>query len=339
MFKVAIKSIFAVIIVFTGINLAVSTTAIDEVRKKTEFTAADLETVDLFINDTFREMLESPTITDSVKRREDIIVRIARNGQEQYNQQFINSVERNIASALLKVNTWTDEKFITATKLNLAVIAGSLDAPTLLDDALQMKNTNEIGVLYWAFRAISGNNVVSFIKSNPNAELSQEAIEWAMELASKNTPIILEMVAKFAADVDMAQTNDILAIIAQTRIEAYQNNLATQESADGAILAIIASRMSGAEARQMLAQPFATLTSNVLKKYLSGLSPDSPIGDTSSGQLLTSIANLEKNILPTLDISTNFIRAIERKNAADFQTEYDKLLGQLGEKLGANINA
>ena len=339
MSKAAIKSIFAVIIVFTGINLAVSTVAIDEVRKKSEFTATDLETVDAFINATFREMLEAPTITDSVKRREDIMVRIARDGQEQYSRQFIESVERNIASALLKVDTWTDEKFITATKLNLAVIAGNLDSPALLDDALEMKNTEEIGVWYWALRAISGNNVVSFIKSNPNTELTEDAIGWAMELADGNTPIILEMVAEFAGKIDMVQSNDILATIAQTRIEAYENNLATQESADGAILAIIASRMSNAEAKQKLAQPFATLTANVLKKYLAGLSPDSPLGSTSSTNLLTAIANLEKNILPKLDINTNFTRAIERKNVADFQAEYDKLSGELSEKIGADINA
>jgi hypothetical protein len=345
MSKVNMKRILAIALIVSNVGVAASTREIDEVRKKTVFTSEDLAIVDSFINNVFREMLEAPTVNDSVKRREDILVRLPKEGQDGYKQQFIESVQRNIASSLQAVGTWTDEKFIKGMRLNLAVMVGLVDAPQLMDLALKMTETDEIAVRYWAIKAFTGREVAAFIKANPTSELVQAVIEEFNNVAALNSPIILEMAAKFAADIDAPQTNEILSKIAQTRIDAYRRRVAVHESSDGQILSVIASRMRASEQnKQALANNFAGLLASVLQKYQSGMSPDSGLGEISSQQLITAIANIEKNVLPGLNVSSELIRAVERKNIGDFQQAYTSLFGQDGNqgevaaKLGVEID-
>jgi hypothetical protein len=331
----------AAVITVSMTSFAASPREIDEVRKKTSFTDADMAIVDSFINETFEEMLEAPTIEESVKRREEILVRKPKNGQTQYKTQFLRSVEENIVSSLRVIDTWSDEKFQKAMRLNLAVMVGSLDDPALYELAIRMLSADNIAVRYWALQALTGNDMVASIKSSPDSQRSQDIIEAVTGITSVNSPINLAIAAKFAGSIDAAQSNDMLNAIAQTRINAYQNNMARNESSDAVILQVMAQRMNAnQQAKEALSASFTSLMAVSVKKYADSLVPGGALTDVSEQQLITLITEIEKNILPLFDINAELTKAIERRNAEDFQQAYNNIFGD-GEnqgELAAKIN-
>ncbi|MFI4910785.1 MAG: hypothetical protein ACIAQZ_03860 [Sedimentisphaeraceae bacterium JB056] len=344
MFSKNVKCFLAIaIITLSGISFAASTREIDEVRKKTTFTNDDLAVIDSFINEIFKEMLEAPTIEDSVKRREDILVRKPKEGKSKYKEQFLESVERNIVSSMKIVETWSDETFIKAMKLNLAVMIGSLDDPKMSELAIEMMDSENIAVKYWATKALTGTDVIESIKASPDSQLSESIFDTLKAEAQVNSPINLEMIASFAGQFSNGSASEILSAVAQTRIAAYKNNEAIHESSDAAILKVMAEKIASDESKDTLAQPFANLTAQVFKKYAAGISPESGLGDISSQQLITTITEVEKNIFPKFNINAEFIKAIERRSEKDFQQAYDKVFGsednegELASNLGVSI--
>jgi flagellar biosynthesis/type III secretory pathway protein FliH len=77
-----------------------------------------------------------------------------------------------------------------------------------------------------------------------------------------------------------------------------------------------------------------------VKKYADSLVPGGALTDVSEQQLITLITEIEKNILPLFDINAELTKAIERRNAEDFQQAYNNIFGD-GEnqgELAAKIN-
>ncbi len=345
MLSTRIKIAFlAVIMAQAAISFGASTKEIDEVRKKTDLTAADLAVVDTFINQAFKEMLEAPTITDSVKNREDILVRKPKDDQPKYKDQYRKSIESNVIAAMKALETWNDENFIKATRLNLAVIIGSMGDMGLYEIAITMLGEDVPAVKYWALKALTDTDVRNSVRQNPNSESSKAILAELNKAAGNDSPILLEMIAGFAAAITGQSSYDLLATIAATRIESYKSWKAVQESSDARIMAVMADKMlSDAASKNALAAPFANLMSATLEKYATGLAPDAGLSDTSQQQLVTVIAELEKKILPKFTITTGLIKAAERKNLKEFTEAYNALFGsegangELSSKLGVAV--
>lgn len=319
------------IIAAVNISTAASTAQIDEVRKKDSLTSDDLAIVDSFITDSFTEMLESPTVADSVKRREDILVRRPKEDNLQYRQQFLESIDKNVRSAMQAMQTWTEPVFIEATKLNLAVIIGSLDDISLSDIAIEMADQDNPALKYWALKAITTDKVTEVIKANTTSQQAASILQTVNNAATENTPAILRMLAEFASRLGGSEAVEILSKIAQTRIEAYKNHAASMESTDGVILEAIASVISSNNnANSSLAAPFAQLLAFPMEKCLIFLAPEGNTSSPSWQQLLTLTAMAEKDILPKFEISTNLLRAVERRSLKDFTDEYNRLFGEDG---------
>lgn len=344
MFSTNMKLILTAIIIVTAAGFAASTKEIDEVRKKTDLTDGDLAVVDSFINDTFKEMLESPTVADSVKRREDILVRKPKDEQPKYKEQFRKSIESNVDYALKTIGTWNDESFIKATRLNIAVIIGSLDDIALCDTAIGLFDEESVAVKYWAAKALTGKDVTAYVKANPSDASSRAVIGQMKKLASMDSPAMLMMVSAFAASIGGADSYELLAAVATVRIDAYNSGHAANESTDARIMAIIANKLSADTAsKAALASPFAQLMSCALRKFSLSLIPEAGLDEVSQQQLVTVVAELEKTILPKFSINTNLIKSVERKNIKDYTEAYNNLFGAQGDggelaaKLGVQV--
>ncbi len=326
-------ALLAAIMVHAGFCFAASTKEIDEVRKKTDFTSGDLVIVDTFINQAFKEMIEAPSIADSVRSREDILVRRPKDDQPKYKEQYRKSLESNITAALRAMETWNDENFIKATRLNLAVMIGSIGDVGLYEIAITMLDKDAPAVKYWAIKALTGSEVRNSVRQTPASESSRLIIDALNKAAQNDSPILLEMIAGFAAAISGQNSYDLLSTIASTRIESYKNWTAYQESTDAKIMAAMADKILGdAAAKAALASPFANLMSCTLEKYASGLAPDGGLGNMSQQQLVTVIATLEKNILPKFAITAALTRAVERKNLKEFNDAYNVIFGAEGAK-------
>jgi len=173
------------------------------------------------------------------------------------------------------------------------------------------------------------------------------------EIVETSNPEVVALIAKFAAGVDLAQAEQLLLQVADSRIRRYQDWTIEYELYDVTILKLLESKIplpaqtagvlapAATQGKPEIARRFAQLYSCAVQRYVKGKEKNL-LSDTQKGQLATVLVEVEEKCFSRLlgSPQSTIRRAIERDSMTALMDEHNRLLGsaaspgELPSKLG-----
>jgi len=334
--KVAVFAVLVVFLAITSISQAVETWDIDKVRNKKVLDNKDLEIIDDFVAEAVAELVASGDFVSVAKTRIAILVRKNANitgEQGQYIEQFSDSAYKHISKAFEQVSALTDEDQKFKAILNLLILADGLEDVRLANLALEKLNDENIVIRYWAVHAVTNAGITKQLNSNDraNSKLAEEIVERLEGIVDRASPEILALAAEFAAKVKIRRGDDLLLLIADTRIKKYADWTVEYERLDGDILGLLCGKISAGEYKPAFARSFAQLYSYAIQRYIKGRDV---LSETQKQQLASVLVETERSCI---GIELGIIQSTIKKAIED--GNYDWLLSEHNELLGEQTKA
>ena len=350
------QAIFAVLVAFfifatSSDSVAVNTTDIDNVRDKGVLDDQDFKIIDDFLAQAVQELIRTRDFTSIAKLRTIILSRQSTQGQ--YAQQFSESAHKHISAGFEQAQTLEPQERKIKVIINLLILIDGMEDLRLADLAIErLKNENAV-ICYWAVHCLTNPGIIKQLNSETmsNAILAQTIAEQFKELIESSGPEIIALMAKFAANVNIPQAEELLLQIADMRIKRYAEWTVKYELLDIAILKLLNSKISLPSAapnglmpttstgNPAVAQRFGQLYSYTIQRYVIG---NEILSDTQKQHLASVLVEVEDKCISRLfgRPQTTIRRAIERNDLAALIAEHNNLLGdettpgQLPSKLG-----
>jgi hypothetical protein len=210
-------------------------------------------------------------------------------------------------------------------------------------------------IRYWAVHSLTNPSIVQQLNSGAtsNPELARTITERLKEVGQTSKPEINVHIARFAANINIPEGEELLLQVANNRIKRYADWKVTFEFYDIIILKLLESKIplpsqgigtptpTTSLNKPAIARSFAQLYSYVIQRYIKG---SNVLNDTQKQHLTSVIIEIEeKCVTRLLGLSRSqgtIRRTIERDNLTALSDEHNKLLGdetstgQLPSKLG-----
>jgi hypothetical protein len=323
---IAVLVAFLILVINPG-SRAVNTRDVDNVRKKQVLDNNDLKIIDDFLAEAVQELVRERDLTAIAQKRTVILSRKSTQGQ--YAQQFTESARKYIAQGFIDAQRLPRQERITGVTINLLILVDGLEDLGLADQAIAMLKNENMVIRYWAVHSLTSQAIITQLKAAANQNQSSVLAARFAEILDTSTPEILAMIARFAAGVNIPQSENLLCQIANIRIKRYANWTVKYELYDSAILKYITSRItpeSTSSSKAELARCFAQLYSYAIQRYVKGANI---LNDVQKSHLTTVLAETEdKCIGLLLNKPQRTIRmAIERNSLPAISAEHDRLLG------------
>jgi len=334
------RAFFAILLAFLAssasfVSGAVDTSGIEKVRDKAVLNNEDLQIIDSFADEAIQELLRIEDFASIAKVRALILAHMnskKQSAQAQYTNQFFDSAHKYIERSLREVSELSpkDRKF--KLMVNLLILIDSLENLKLADLALgAMKDENAV-IRYWVVHSVANPSFTKKLNSGKaaNLQLARRIAEQLKALVAGSSPETIALIAKFAADVNIPEGEDLLLQTADMRIKKYADWTVDYELLDGAILKSLHTRISlPGRSKPAVAQRFAQLYSYVIQRYTKGGNSLSAI---QKHQLASVLVEIEKTcISKLLEMPQSAVqgikRAIENRDYAGLLQEHNKLLG------------
>lgn len=322
----AVLSAFLVLVMESG-SEAVDTRRIDAVLRKGVLDSQDLRIIDDFISEAVQELVQTRDLTDIAQNRTVILSRQSNQGQ--YAQQFSESAHRHISSGLQEASRLTPEERRVVITVNLLILIDGLEDPRLADLAVSSLTDKSTVVRYWAVHCLTSPGIIKKLNSGEESDLKL-ASNIAMvlsKLVESSRPEIIALMTRFAADVKIPQTEELLLQIANMRIKRYADWKVEFEPLDDIVLKSLCSKISfTGQSDTAVARSFSQLYSYVLQRYVKSREL---LSDTQKGQLASVITEIEDKCISKLlgKVQTGMKRAIESDDTMALLREHALLLG------------
>ncbi|MHC4337814.1 MAG: hypothetical protein ACYSTG_07695 [Planctomycetota bacterium] len=334
------RAFFAILLAFLAssanfVSGAVDTYGIEKVRDKAVLNNEDLQIIDSFADEAIQELLRTEDFASIANVRMLILEHMnskKQSAQAQYTDQLFNSAHKYIEQALGEVSELSpgDRKF--KLMVNLLILIDSLENLKLADLALgAMKDENAI-IRYWAVHSVTNPGFTKKLNSGKaaNLQLARRIAEQLKVLVAGSSPETIGLMAEFAADVNIAEGEDLLLQIADVRMKKYAYWTVDYELLDGAILKSLHTRISlPGRSKPAVAMSFGQLYSYVIQRYAKG---QKSLSATQKRQLASVIVEIEKICVSRLlempqSAVQGIKRAMENKDYVGLLREHNKLLG------------
>jgi hypothetical protein len=325
---------FFVLVMDSAIK-AVDTRQIDAVIQKGVLNNQDLRVIDVFIEEAVQELVQANDLTDIAQNRTVILSR--RSEQGQYAQQFSESAYKHISSGLQEASELTPEDRRVVITVNLLILIDGLEDPRLADLAESSLTDKSMVVRYWAAHCVTSPGIIKKLNSGGESDLklARNIVAEFNKVLESSSPEVLALIAKFAADVNIQETEDLLLQIANVRIKRYADWKVKFEPLDGIILKSLCIKVSsGGQSKPAVASSFSQLYSYVIQRYVKGREI---LSDTQKGQLIYVMVEIEDKCISKLlgKAQTAIRKAIEADDTTALLQEHDKLLG--GETVAGQL--
>jgi hypothetical protein len=333
--------------------VAVNTRDIDAVLKKSDIDDQDKKVIDDFLAQAVVELVKTKDFTSIAKLRAVILSR--KSGQSQYAQQFSESAYRHIQAGFEQAQKLRPPERKTNVIISLMILIDGLEDLRLADLAIGKLKDNNMVIRYWAVHSLTNPAIVQQLSSGTtsNPVLAQTITEQLKEVVQTSKPEIIVHIAKFAANINIPESEELLLQVADDRIKRYADWTVTYEFYDIILLKLLESKIplssqitgtpttTTSLSKAEIARRFAQLYSYVIQRYIKG---NNVLNNTQKQQLTSVIIEIEEKCVTRL-LGLNrsqgtLRRAIERNNIATLSDEHNKLLGdetstgQLPSKLG-----
>jgi hypothetical protein len=309
--------------------IALDTRGIEAARAKKVLDNTDLQTIDSFVAQGTREILNATDFTSISNIRSLIIANSASNepGQVQFAQQFSDSAKKYIAADLEKAEELTPPESSFRVIINLLMLVDGLVDPRLAEIPLKYVDYDKPAVAYWAVHCLTSPEIVDKLNSDKNSEVARQVARRLETIVSTTSPQTLGLIASFAGSIKIPDGFDLLLKVADRRIASYADWSVENELLDATVLQglcdkIVSSDPGKAEA----AGRFAQLYAYVFGRYLQG---GDRLSDTQKTHLISVMVETEKNCIPKLTGKPSFAikKAIEASDNKALQQEYINLFG------------
>jgi hypothetical protein len=333
--------------------VAVNTRDIDSVLKKTVIDDQDKKIIDDFLAEAVQDLVKTKDFTSIAKLRAVILSR--KGSQSQYTQQFSESAYKYIKAGLEQAQALRPEERKNNVIISLLILIDGMEDLRLTDLAMGMLKDQNMVIRYWAVHCLTNPAIVQQLNSQTasNPDLAATITEQLKGAVPTSKPEILVHIARFAANINIPEGEQLLQQVAEERIKRYADWTVTCEFYDVTILKLLESKIllssqdmstpvpAATPGTPAIARSFAQLYFYVIQRYVKGYNI---LNDDQKQQLASVIIEIEENcITRLLGLSRSqgaLRRAIERDNLADLSVECNKLLGdetntgQLPLKLG-----
>jgi hypothetical protein len=341
------------VLVVNSKAVAVNTRGIDAVLKKSDIDDRDKKIIDDFLAEAVQELVKTRDFTSIAKVRSVIISR--KSTQSEYAQQFSESAHRHIQAGFDEVQNLRLQERQTNVIISLMILIDELEDLRMADVAMARLNDQNMVIRYWAVHSLTNPAIVQQLNSETasNPGLARTITEQLKKIAETSKPEITVHIARFAANINIPEGEELLLQVADDRIKRYADWTVTYEFYDIIILKLLESKIplssqgigitapTTSPDKPAIARRFAQLYSFVIQRYIKG---ESVLNQNQKNHLTSIIIEIEeKCITRLLDLSRSqgtLRRAIERNDLAALSDEHNKLLGdetstgQLPSKLG-----
>lgn len=332
---------------------AVNTVNIDKVLKKTVLDESDFKIIDDFLGEAIRELVKTKDFTSIAQARAVILSRKSTQGQ--YAQRFFESAHRQIQSGFEQAQSLRPDDRKTNVIINLLILIDGLEDIRLADLAIPWLKDQNMVARYWAVHSLTNPAAVQQLNSaaSSNPSLTRTIVDRLKEVVETSNPEILAQIARFAANVNIPQGEELLLQVADVRIKSYAEWTVQHEFYDVGILKLLESKIPlsapGSSAilpatsagKPEVARRLAQLYSYVIQRYIKGKEKNILNDDQKRGLLSVIIETEDKCISRLMEKpQATLRRAVERDSMTTLLEEHNKLLGadgapgQLPSKLG-----
>ncbi|MHC4395948.1 MAG: hypothetical protein ACYS1A_09880 [Planctomycetota bacterium] len=328
--------ILAVLVVF-GVLLggsvceAVGTRAIDRVRDKSVLDEGDFQVIDDFVAAGVQELVRTRDFTSIAKVRATILGRVSsstESARAQYAEKFSESARKYISEAFGAAAELVPQERKFKVVLNLLILVDGLEDLRLVDLAMNKLNDENEVVRYWAVHSITNPGITKQLNSTNAADLklARNIIGRLTGLVDNGAPEMIELMAEFAAEVDMREGEDLLLQIVDMRIRKYADWTVEFELLDMTILKLLYDKISSEGRNQSaVTNRFGQLLSYVMQRYFNGREW---LNDTQKAQLASVLVEIEKSCISNLLIAQSVIKkAIEQEDYMSISLEHSRLFG------------
>jgi hypothetical protein len=327
---------------------AAGTTDIEQVRNKAVLDERDKGVIDAFLAQAIGNFLTTKDFTSIAKLRVVIINNQKSNqpNQNQYANQFSESAHKYISEGFKQAQILRPPERQTRVIMNFLILIDSLQDMNLLGLAMQKLQDENMAVRYWAVHAVTNVNILKQLNSGDAAtqKRARDIVEQLKQIVESSNPEILNLIAQFAAGLDIPQGEELLMQIADLRIQRYADWSVKYERLDIAILKLLDSKITmpsrttlgttTSSGNPAAARRFAQLYSYAIERFIKGGNLD----NTQRQQLISVLAEIEEKCVTRLlddQQQTGIRRAIAAKDMNALEAERNRLLGEvLPSKLG-----
>ena len=320
--------------------LAVNTRDIDAVLKKSVIDDQDKKIIDDFLDQAVQELVKTRDFTSIAKVRSVILSR--KSTQSQYAQQFSESAYQHIRAGFEQAQTLRPEERKTNVFINLLILIDGMEDLRLADLAMGMLKNQNMVIRYWAVQSLTNPAIVQQLNSGTtsNPKLAATITQQLGEIVQTSKPEIIVHIARFAANINIPEGEELLLQVADDRIKRYADWTVTNEFYDIVLLKLLESKIplssqntglpvpTTSPGKPAIARRFAQLYSYVIQRYIKG---NNILNDNQKQHLASVIIEIEEQcITRLLGLSRSqgaLRRAIERNNLEALSDEHNKLLG------------
>ncbi len=332
-----------VLLIQTSLQAA-NSSQIDIVRGKSVLDEEDKKVIDDYVGSAIDVLINERNLANIARDREAIITR-KNSTQPQYVLQFKESIGKYLTEAFEKVKNLRPVNRQAIVVANLLILINGLDDVQFAVLPMQRLEDNNVIVRYWAVQCLTNPVIVEQLNSkqakNPN--IAQEITNKLETIIPKSEPEILNLIAGYAATINIPDGQKLLLQIADIRIKGYENWTVRNEFIDGNILKLLENKISKPSENAdvpALAQRFAQLYSYIIQRYV--LTKDN-LSESQKTVFVTVIVETEsKCISNMIGAQQNLQKAIQDDQMQTLKDEAGKILGtassqgQLAAKYGFN---
>ena len=335
--KIWFLTVTTALIFFCFLTPAVALDArgIEAARAKKVLDNTDLQTIDSFVAQGAREILNATDFTSISNIRSLIIANSASNepGQVQFAQQFSDSAKKYIAADLEKAEELAPPERSFMVIINLLMLVDGLVDPHLTEIPLKYVDYNKPAVAYWAVHCLTSPEIVAKLNAEKDSEVTRRIVRRLETVVAGASPQTLGLIASFAGSIKISDGFDLLLKVADRRIASYADWSVKDELLDSLVLQGLCDKIASSDpGKAEAAKRFCQLYSYVFQRYLQG---GDRLNDTQKTQLISVLIETEKNCIPKMTGKPSFTikKAIEASDDNALQQEYIDLFGQ-GTKAG-----
>ena len=269
--------------------------------------------------------------------------------------QFSESAYKYIKVGLEQAQTLRPDERKNNVIINLLILIDGMEDLRLTDLAMGMLKDQNMVIRYWAVHCLTNPAILQQLNSQTAStpDLAATIVEQLKGIIQTSKPEILVHIARFGANINIPEGEQLLLQVADERIKRYANWTVTCEFYDITILKLLENKIlvssqnistsvpAATDGTPAAARSFAQLYFYVIRRYIKSYNT---LNDDQKQQLASVIIEIEENCVARL-LGLNrsqgaLRRAIEQDNLTALSDESKKLLGdetssgQLPLKLG-----
>jgi hypothetical protein len=310
----------------------VDTRQIEDVRNKAVLEEEDRQIIDGFIAEAVNELVKTKDFTSVSRIRRDILA--SRSSQVQYAEQFSVSAYKHISEGLKAADELTPKENRFRVVLNLLILVDGLEDLRLADLAIERLNDESAVVRYWAVHALTNSSIKEQLNATgeSGSQMVKRIIEGLRKIVEKSEPEAMERMARFAAEIGVAEGEELLLEIADVRIKGYAEWTEREPLLDATILELLCKKMIPGEAEPKVGRRFGQLYSYVIQRYIRGVSEKNFLSPEQKQQLESVLIETEQSCIQRLlDVPQSTIRkAVSSDDCKALWDEHNRLLGEEG---------